>query len=447
MKNRDLTQGNIKKQLSSMTWPMIFGMLGMVIFNLVDTYFIGKLGVDELAAIGFTFPVVMFVNSIALGFGVGTSSLIARNIINQDKKTVQQLASQSLLLGILFVLVVIIIGRITIYPLFQSLGADGNILTLINFYMSIWYMGVIFVVIPMIGNNIVRATGNTFLPGMLMVMSATVNAVLDPFLIFGIGPFPEMGIKGAAVATVIGRSSGLIFILFVLIKKYNLLTHRLGKIQEILSTWRKVLYIAGPASITMLITPISMGIITKLLAGYGEYAVAGFGVAIKVESFALMVVHALGSVLIIFSGQNISMKKYDRIYTAIRYSLYFCVVWGLMMFGTSMLFSKQIASVFSQNSEVINVTVNYMKIISFTYIFLGILSMSVSIFNGVNKPIPSATLSASRMIGVYVPLALLFSNIWGLSGIFWAGFGANILIGVFAIIWLGLTLRKMEVRV
>ena len=110
-------------------------------------------------------------------------------------------------------------------------------------------------VFPMIGNNIVRATGDTFTPGMIMVVIAVVNAILDPFLIFGYGPFPELGIKGAALATVIARSIGLLAISYVLIIKKKLITIRLGNIKSILSTWKNVLYIAGPASLTMLITP------------------------------------------------------------------------------------------------------------------------------------------------------------------------------------------------
>ncbi len=445
-KNRDLTSGNIKNQLASMTWPMIFGMLGMVIFNLVDTYFIGQLGVKQLAAIGFCFPVLIFVNSIALGIGIGTSSLISRNIIKESKTVVQRLASRSIILGITVVLTVIIIGELTIYPLFRAIGADETLLRFIHSYMRIWYFGVIFVVIPMIGNNIIRATGNTFLPGALMVMSATVNALLDPFLIFGIGPFPTLGIEGAALATVIGRSTSFIFILVVLIKKYNLLTIKIGKIKKILDTWKQVLYVAGPASITMLITPLSIGIITRILSGFGEYAVAGFGVATKIESFALMVINALGSVLVIFSGQNISKLKVDRIFKAIRYSLIFCIIWGLIVFVVSQIGAKRISSIFSNSEQVIAVTSDYMRIISFSYIFLGFLSVGVSIFNGINKPIPSALFSSMRMIGLYVPLAFITATFFGLTGIFWSGFFANLSTGLISFWWLIRVLKKMKIE-
>lgn len=162
--NKNLTEGNIKKQLFNLTWPMLFGMLGMVIFNLVDTYFVGKLGVQQLAAMSFSYPVIMFINSLSQGIGIGTSSLISRNIIATNRQEVKMMASRALLLGFIVVVIFVILGLFTIRPIFSSLGAKPEILNYISDYMNIWYLGVPFVVIPMIGNNIVRATGDTFSP-------------------------------------------------------------------------------------------------------------------------------------------------------------------------------------------------------------------------------------------------------------------------------------------
>ena len=197
-RSRNLTEGDVKKHLMQLTWPMLLGLIGMVIFNLIDTYFVGKLGVQQLAAMSFSFPVVMFLNSVAMGVGIGTTSLISRNIIHADKNEVKAMSGRAMVLGLIVVLVFVTIGLLTIRPLFTALGAETDVLKYVDDYMTIWYFGVPFVVIPMIGNNIVRATGDTFTPGMIMLFSAVVNAILDPFMIFGYGPFPEMGIKGAA---------------------------------------------------------------------------------------------------------------------------------------------------------------------------------------------------------------------------------------------------------
>ncbi len=443
-RSKNLTEGNIKSQLYKLTWPMLLGMMGIVIFNLVDTYFVGKLGVQELAAMSFTFPIVMILNSLSHGVGVGTSSIISRNIIGTERSEVKMMSSRAILLGVIIVLIFVILGLFTIRPVFSLLGAKGHILDYIEDYMEIWFLGVPFVIIPMIGNNIVRATGDTFTPGMLMVMSGVINIILDPIFIFGLGSFPAMGIKGAALATVIARSSGLIFILIILIRREKLLTIRLGKLRNIMNTWKKVIYIAGPASFAMLITPISIAFITRLLAGFGEEAVAAFGVASRVEMFILMVISALGSVLIIFVGQNLSKHKFDRIYKALNYSMIFSLMWGAGSFIVLLISGEHIAYLFSENTEVVEIAKNYFYIIGASYGFQGLVMLSTAAYNGINKPYPSAIFSIIRMLVLYVPLAWVLSQLFNISGIFWAGLIANIIVGILSFIFLHKSVRKLE---
>lgn len=443
-RNKNLIEGNIKKQLFNLAWPMLFGMMGIVIFNLVDTYFVGKLGVQQLAAMSFSFPIVMFINSLSQGIGIGTSSLISRNIIATSHQNVKMMASRAILFGVIVVIIFAIVGILTIRPIFSALGAKQDILKYISDYMKIWYLGVPFVVIPMIGNNIVRATGDTFTPGMLMVSSGVVNVILDPLLIFGYGPFPEMGIKGAALATVIARSTSLVFILFVLVKREKLLTLYFGRLKNIFSTWKDIMHIAAPASLGMLITPISIGFITKIIAGFGKEAVAAFGVASRIEMFVLMVVASLGSVLIIFIGQNISKQKYQRILKSLNYSLKFSIIWGVLVFVILLFFGQAIASIFTDNLVVVEITKKYFYIVGASYGFQGLVMLSTASYNGINKPYPSAIFSIIRMLVLYVPLAWVGSKIFDINGVFGAGFIANIVIGVLSFWYLHKTINKMN---
>ncbi len=443
-RNKNLTSGNIKKQLTGLTWPMLFGMIGMVVFNLVDTYFIGKLGVHQLAAIGFTFPVIMLINGLSQGIGVGTGSLISRNIIVEKREKVKMMASRALLMGVIIVVLFVTAGLITIEPLFKTLGAEKEVAGYIKDYMSIWYLGVPFVIVPMVGNNIVRATGDTFIPGMLMVTSAVVNAILDPLFIFGYGPFPELGIKGAAIATVIARSVSLVFILIVLTHREKLLTLNFGRIRDILTTWKKVIYIAGPAALGMLITPISIGFITKILAGFGKEAVAAFGVASRVEMFVLMVIGSLGSVMIIFLGQNISKHQFSRIFKALNYAGRFSLLWGAAVFVILLIFSENIAAVFTDDPKVISIAKLYFLIVGASYGFQGLLMLGTASFNGINKPYPSAVLAVIRMLVLYVPLAWIGSKFFALYGVFWAGFTANVIVGIATFVYLFKMIKKIR---
>ncbi|MFW5944822.1 MAG: MATE family efflux transporter, partial [Bacteroidota bacterium] len=428
MKSRhtDLTQGPIAPLLMKLTWPMVMGILGMVMFNLADTYFIGRVGVDELAAMGFTFPVVMVVGGLALGVGIGTSSLMARSIVSKDRMTLRKYATEALLLGLVIASLLVLAGQLTIEPLFRAMGASDKILPHIKDYMSIWYWGMLVVVFPMVGNNIIRATGDTFTPGMFMTISAVANIIVDPFLIFGYGPFPFLSIKGAAIATVIGRGIGMALTLYVLIKREKLLILLLPPLKEIFRTWRKILYIAAPAAASILITPLSIGIVTRIVSKFGEEAVAAFGVVSRMEMFSLILVNALGSVMIIYAGQNWGKGKVQRLLQGFYTGVLFALGWGLLLFGVAQLWAEPIASVFSGNAEVIRITAEYLLIVSFSYGFQGILMLGVNVFNGINRPLPSAGLTALRMFGLYVPLAWLASVYWDLSGVFWSAFLANI---------------------
>lgn len=441
---KNLTEGNIGKLLLKLTWPMLLGMMGMVIFNLADTYYIGQLGVKQLAAMSFTFPIVMFVNALSQSIGIGTSSLVSRNIISQSRDKVRQIASRAILLGFVVVVGFTSVGLFSIEAIFKSLGANGDILEFVKDYMYIWFWGVPFVVFPMIGNNIVRATGDTFLPGMLMVAAAVINIILDPLLIFGIGPFPELGIKGAAISTVVSRGVGFIIIINVLVRKEKLLSIRFGKLKSIFETWKNILYIAGPTSLGLLITPISIGFITKIVAEFGKEAVAAFGVASRVEMFILMVIASLGSVLIIFIGQNISKSKFERIFTSLRYAFGFSMIWGVIMFVVLFFVGDFIASLFAEDTIVVDITQTYFIIVGASYGFQGLVMLSTASFNGINKPYPSALFSVIRMVVIYVPLAWIGSHFFGISGVFYGATIANVSVGILSFWYLHKSIKKLS---
>lgn len=445
-KNRDLTTGRIFPLLMKLTWPMIMGIMGMVMFNLADTYFIGKVGVNELAAMGFTFPVVMVINGLTLGIGIGTSSLISRSIVKQDRKVLSQYSTEAILLGLSLATILIVAGQLTIEPLFRALGASEQVLPLVKDYMEVWYWGMFLVVIPMVGNNIIRATGDTFTPGMFMTISAILNIVIDPFLILGYGPFPFLSIQGAAVATVIGRGTGMLLTLYVLVRRERLITFDLPAWREVTRTWRRILYIAAPAAASILITPLSIGIVTRIISRFGEEAVAAFGIVSRMEMFSLILVNALGSVMIIFAGQNWGRGKVGRLLHGFNIGVLIALAWGLLLFIVAQLWAEPIASVFSNDARVIRITADYLLIVSFSYGFQGILMVGVNVFNGINKPLPSAGLTALRMFGLYVPLAWLAAVYWSLTGVFWSAFLANIVVGILTWIWLRRHLKSPHVK-
>jgi len=211
-----MTQDPVDQTLLRMVVPMIFGLVSVFVNHLVDTFYIGMLGVRELAAISFTFPVTLAVMSLGFGLNTGTSTMVSHSIGQGNPARVRRMTTDSLGLTVVLMGMVAFLGYWSIDPIFQTLGANSKQLPIIHEFMDIWFLGAVFIAIPIVGNGAIRATGDSLTPSLIMLVIAGVNAVLDPLLIFGIGPFPELGVRGAAIATVIAFVCAMLAELWVM---------------------------------------------------------------------------------------------------------------------------------------------------------------------------------------------------------------------------------------
>ncbi len=419
-----LLEGPIGLTLLRLTVPMIAAVMAMVAFNLTDTFFVGRLGTASLAAMSFTFPIVFIVNSLTMGIGMGVSAVVSRAIGAGDEEQVRRLTTDSLLLAVIMVAILATIGLLTIRPVFTLLGARAEILELVRGYISIWFAGVIFVVIPMVGNSAIRATGDTKTPSLIMITAVAVNIVLDPLLIFGIGPFPRLELAGAAAATVAARAVTMVVSLRILIRREHMISFRRPRLQEVLASWKSVLYIGLPTAATHMVIPLGIGIITRLVAGYGPAAVAAYGVGGRIDPIAMGTIMALGSALGPFVGQNLGAGQIPRVWTAVRYSHAFSLVWGALAFGLLAIFARPLADVFSNDPEVVSIVTRYLHIMPLGYGFWGISMLSNTTLNVLHRPWHASGVTVFYIFGLYIPLALLGSHLIGLHGIFWGGASA-----------------------
>jgi len=430
-----LTQGPVGKHLVDMTVPVMYGILMMMLQGFVDAYFIGLVGDRELAALSFAFPVLMVVTSVAIGLGAGTSSVVARAIGADDHKRARRLATDSLLLSFGVTSVVCVIGILTIDPLFTLLGAPADMLGLIGGYMHILYAGVPFVVVGMVGMSSMRATGDTRLPSKLMVIAAVLNVLLDPLLIFGLGPIPALGLDGAAMAALLARASIFFGTVYFMRRRLDMLTFARPKRAEMLRSWRDILHVGLPAAGTNAIIPIATGVITAMLAQYGPEAVAGFGVASRVESVVLVIFYAMSAIIGPFVGQNMSAGKADRIFAALKLCTFFCLGSGLVIAALLAASSTFLPSLFSDNPAVTNVATLFLWIAPLSYGAYGMVMVMNASFNGMGKPLPAVVVSVSRMALLYVPLAIIGNYFFQVAGIFAAYAVANIVTGFVAYAW------------
>ena len=431
-----LTEGPVGQQLVKLTLPMVWGIFALITFNLVDTYFVGQLGTAQLAAMSFTFPVVMTLGNLAFGLGIGTSSVIARAIGEGDMRRVQRFTTNSLTLALTAVILFVAVGLFTIDPLFRALGAGPEVMPYIHEYMRIWYFGMVFLVVPMVGNSAIRAAGNTLTPSIIMTLSAGTNILLDPLLITGALGFPRLELQGAALATVIARAIALVASLLILRFQEKLLSSQIPDLKETLWCWRDILTVGLPAAAASMISPISVGVITSFLAVYGASTVAGFGIASRLESLALIAIIATSSSIGPFVGQNWGAQRLDRVQLALRKSYLFCVGWGLLMLITLAFSSPCLSSLFYPDPAVVAVATRYLWLVPFSYGAIGIIQVSSAALNAMGKPLPSIVMTGIHMFGLYIPLAYLGSQVAGPTGIFTAAMISNLLVGIGAFVWM-----------
>lgn len=414
--------------------PMMIGIAVMLLFNLVDTFWVGQLGPTELAAMGFTFPVAMVVSNLTIGLSIGASATIARAIGEGRDDRVRVLTTDSLILAVVIVVAVSLAGLLSIEPLFRLLGADEGTLPLIGEYMVPWYAGVGMLVIPMLGNGAIRATGDTRTPAIVMILGGLVNAVADPVLIFGLGPIPAMGLRGAAYATLGAWAVSMIGMIYLL-RRERMLTFALPRLSRLLASCKAILPIGVPAAGTNLLTPLAAGAVTRIVAEHGQHAVAAYGVGTRVEGLSLIGVFAMTAAMTPFVGQNLGAGRGERLVEALRFVTRAALVWGLACAALFAALASPIARIFNDDAEVIAMTETYLRLVPISYAPYGVAILVASLFNAMNMPVKATALAALRLIGLAIPLAWIGSALLELTGVFLGIVAANAIMGAVALLY------------
>ncbi len=397
---------------------MMLGIISMVAFNLVDTYFVGQLGKTELAALSYTFPIIMVVFSIVQGLGIGATALISKSIGAGNKAKAARETTDSLILTILFTGAFTMVGLFTLQPVLRLLGADGATAELSTQYMNIWFFALFFVSIPFVGNSAIRSTGDAQTPTYIMLFAVIVNAILDPILIFGYGGFPALGMRGAAIATAVSRALTMVLSIYVLVKREKLITFVLPSQRVVSGCWRAILNIALPSGLARLVVPIATAAITAMLSSYGESAVAAFGVGSRIEFLASSLIFALAASIGPFVGQNIGKGQFSRVNQAVTISNWFAVLWGLCSWALLALLATPIAIIFNKNQEVVDTVVLFLCIVPAGFGLQGVLSVINSNLNTINKPMHASLIIAAQMLIVGLPMIFVGKSLLGVKGIF-----------------------------
>lgn len=414
--------------------PLIWGLASIAMFSVVDTFFISRLGTQALTALGFTLPVVMFCMGVIFGMSVGVSSVISRACGEGDWEKVRRLSTDAMTLTAVIVTSAALLGCLFVEHVFAYMGAGPAILPVIGHYMMTWYAGMPFLALMMIGNSIMRATGDTHTPSRIMMLTAVMNVCLDPLFIFGVGPFPRLGLAGAAATLTTTYVTTCAIAFYILIKRRNQLAPVLVH-PDLTAAWKRILHVGVPAIVSNLVSPLSAGIITWMAAGTSVESVAALGIANRIEGPALMILYAISGGISIFAGQNFGAGNFGRIQEAVNVATRYALIWGAFLTGLFWFLAPILPHYFDTNPVVVGNTALYLHIVPISYGALGAMLAANASLNATGKPIPATILIFLRTFGIYVPLAYVAREHWGFAGIVAALSVTNFVIGTASFLW------------
>lgn len=419
--NRDLTTGSVRGHLARLGLPMTLGIVGVLSISLADAYFLGKLGAGELAAISYTFPVVLTLQSLGIGLSAGAASVASRAIGAGETDKAKRRATDSLVLAVLIIGVLTAIGLFVVRPLFSLLGAEGAVLDDVAAYMRVWFFGLPFLVVPMVANGLIRANGDSVAPSAIMVLAAVINLGLDPVFIFGWGPIPRLEVEGAAWASLISRAVTFVAALGVLVFREKLLTKAIPSAGELFSSWGEVMKVGAPAAISTSINPFAITIVTGLLSRFGDDTVAAFGVATRIESLACVPLLALSSAIGPVAGQNWGDKQPGRTARAMRLSYGFSAGWAVLLMAVFWVAREPIAAVFTDDAAIAEGVGRYLLVVALSLAGYGVVINASAAFNATDRAVQGLGMTALRSAALYVPLAglgvLIGAPVWVFAGI------------------------------
>lgn len=438
-----LVRDSVGRTLLGMAVPMLAGTFAMNAYNLADTWFVSRLGTLALAAMGFTLPVVMLVTCVARGLGTGLMMLVSHALGRNDREAAARLTTHGLLLMTAVTMVLSVGGYLAIGPVFRQLGVDAETLPLVGDYMRTWFAGAITMALPMAGNGLLISLGDSRTASRLMMLGTLVNVGLDPVMIFGWMGFPALGMRGAALATVISQAVSAVWLLWLLsARKHALLLPWRKAFAGMAASCRGIVSMGAPSVVSMLLMPVAASILTRLLGQFGNEAVAASGAAGRMEMFAFVIPMALGMSLTPFVSQNHGAGQPGRIREALRLSMRFSILYGAFIAAVFYACAPWLASLFTQDSTVARIFVAYTRIIAFGYGMMEVHRYGGFALNGLHRPLSATVLSAVRILALLVPLSYLGARAGGVHGLFWGRLATDLLSGTLALLWVRRALAR-----
>jgi len=425
----NLTEGSIQRSIFRLALPMLAANLLQDLFNIVDTIFVGRLGDDQLAALTTSGLILGLIMVVMIGISTGTVALVARHIGSKERKKAENDAIQAILLAAFFTLVISPFLYFATPYLFDLLGADPEVIHYGGQYMRITAIGAFTISLSISMSASLQGSGDAMTPMKIMIFSTVLNIILDPLLIFGIGPLPEMGVAGSALATVVARGAGLPLFFYALLRGRTLLKLSLNEVKIDLRTMGAMFRIGIFSGLQALVRNISNFALIGLTYSFGTSTAAAYGVGTRLRMIVLMVGFAFAAASATLVGQNLGAGKPKRAEKSAWIAVGFYEVLLAALLLVFVLMPEEIMGIFSNTPEVVSIGAGYVVILGAAFPFLGLSVVLSRSFGGAGETKVPMIVTAISLIAIRIPLAYFLASTIGVSGIWYALLVSNIIEG------------------
>ena len=397
--------------------PLIAGMFIMVLYNLVDTYFIGLMRDDyQLAAVNLAYPVMMISIAISNMIGTGASSLIARSLGAGDREKADHTVTAGFVLTVVNSVIVAVLGLSLLGPIVTGLGAQANTFDYTRQYVQVILAGSLFTMGNYTFGQLLRSEGSVMQSVAGMIAGTIVNIMLDPIFIFGLG----LEIRGAAIATILGNAAGMCVSLWFYLGGKTLLSPSFKYVRPTAEILKEIFWVGVPATLETLLTSAAYIVNNNLAVGYGELTVAAMGIAQKILSLGNYVYQGFAAGTQPIMGYNYGAKNYRRMIDVLKAGVMVCSGTELCIMAVYGVFAPQLIGIFTDSAEVIATGSRVLRTIMCILPFVGAVSMSRMSFQAMGKPQFAFAITLVRQLFLYVPLLLILNRVFGFGGMIWA---------------------------
>lgn len=420
--------------LLSMSLPMVISMAVNSLYNIVDSYFVAKISEDAMTALSLVFPIQNFINAVAIGFGVGINAMIAQYLGAGRRDKADEALTQGMVLAVIHGIVMMILCIIGIPYFLRLFTTDANVIALGGRYATIVFSFSVILSVNLTFEKMNQAIGNMKITMISLLIGCVLNIILDPMIIFGIGPFPELGIAGAALATGFGQCVPIVIYIAAYLKRPKRVAFRREYLHLTREVAKRLYSIGVPAILNMALTSVLTTALNAILAAFSQTYVLVLGIYYKLQTFLYMPANGIIQGMRPLIGYNYGAGEHKRVEQLYRLTLLLniCIMTAGMILCLTI--PGKLMGAFAENPQTIQNGVIALHIICFGFILSAVSVTACGALEGLGKGIPSLLISLSRYVVLIIPLALIFSRFFGAAGVWHAFWVTEALSAVFAVI-------------